>query len=90
MFRMTVTDAVKVHDRFVAIYGPCQNKGEFIPGCLTDEYGNTYDAHMPFFEMATSDETRTNLGIIRIRGMNDAKFFIGKVLTCVPVEKQGE
>ena len=63
MFQMTVKDAIKIHDNLVSVVGPCININEFCAGQLTDEYGNTYDAHVPLGKTLVFDDSSVMLGI---------------------------
>ena len=76
MFQMTVEDAVKIHKNLISIAGPCLNRKEFT-NRLVDNYGNVYDAHIPFDKTIVFDETRIMLGIF---GKYEADFFRGLTL----------
>ena len=76
MFKMMVTDAMKVHDNLVSVAGVCSNKSEFT-GHLTDCNGNNYEAHIPFDKRLEFDDSRIMLGIF---GRYDATSFIGQTL----------
>jgi len=77
MFKMTVEDAVKVHDNLVSVAGPCLNKKEFFSGPLTDENGNVYEAHVPFMKTLVFDDSSVILGIY---GNIDAESLLGRTL----------
>ena len=77
MFRMTVEDALKVHDNLVSVSGPCINKKDFLSGHLSDEQGCTYEAHIPFDKTLVFDDSRVIIGIY---GNIEAESLLGKTL----------
>jgi hypothetical protein len=76
MFKVYVTDAVKLHDNLITVAGVCENKGDFTSR-LTDDFGNTYNAHIPLDVTLVPDDTKIMLGIT---GSHDAEAFIGHSL----------
>jgi len=77
MFKMTVTDAIKLHDNLITIGGTCENKQDFT-NLLVDNDGNIYQAHIPFDKTLVYDEVGI---IIGITGKYEAEPFFGKTLT---------
>jgi len=76
---MTVLNAIKIHGRLISVSGPCMNALKFTSK-LVDEFGNKYDAHIPFDRAVTFDDSKIMLGIV---GEYDVKSLIGRMLKSV-------
>jgi len=76
MFKMTVIDAIKVHDNLISVAGPCTNRADF-SNRLVDNYGNAYDAHIPFDKTLIHNDSEIVLGIY---GSYDIEVLIGREL----------
>ena len=81
MFEMTVTDAISIAGKILSVAGPCNNRYKF-SSPLVDEFGNQYDAHVPFMNYKDMDNYDKEI-VLGIKGNYDAKEFIGRVLTSV-------
>ena len=85
MFKMTVEDAIKLHDNLITVAGPCENLREFPYNKtdnqnLVDEEGILYDAHIPLGKTLEFMDTQVILGIY---GGYDVKDLMGKTLMAV-------
>jgi hypothetical protein len=76
MFQMTITDVLKVHNNLISVAGPCSNKNKFTSR-LIDNYGNIYEAHIPFDKTLVIDDSKIMLGIF---GNYDIESLKGRVL----------
>ena len=81
MFEMKVTDAISIAGKILSVAGPCNDRCKFTSP-LVDEFGNQYDAHIPFMNYKEIDKADEEI-VLGIRGNYDAKEFIGRVLTSV-------
>jgi hypothetical protein len=77
MFKMIVSDAIKIHDNLASVAGECINRNEFT-NRLIDESGNVYNAHIPLGGTISFDDKTIMLGII---GNYDAKSLLGRTLS---------
>lgn len=74
MFKIVITDAIKLHDNLITVGGTCINKSEFTSQ-LVDINGNIYNAHIPFDKTLVDDKSKIILGI---KGSyDDVKSLIG-------------
>jgi hypothetical protein len=78
MFRMTVEDAINIHDNLVTIGRPCENSSEFA-GRLVDSLGNVYDAERPMFTRSFVEDD-PNVIMLGVFGLHKADTFMGKEL----------